>query len=127
MREDLVAVPLGRKIDSLFDAALDAMARGDAANAVERFERVLSLDSSHTEATHGLVRALEDAGRVDDALQLTQQLIALNPDDVLAMTRLSMIYQHKGMVPEAEAAAAKAKILGWKMQLRDGVEAKTDL
>ena len=116
-----------REIDVLLDAALDAMARGNAAEAVECFERVIALDSSHAEATHGLIRALEDAGRIDDALVLTQNLIATHPDDVLAVTRLSMIYQHKGMVPEAEAAAAKAKILGWKIQLRTGVEAATDL
>ena len=111
----------------LFDAALDAMADCDAARAIEGFERVLTLDPSHTEAAHGLIRALEDAGRVDDALRRTQELIAANPDDVLAMTRLSMIYQHQGMIAEAEAAAARAKILGWKMQLRDGVEARTGL
>jgi len=121
------AAVLEKKADALFDAALDAMVRGDAEAAAVSFEQVLALDPSHTEATHGLIRALEDAGRVDDALRLTQELIATNPDDVLAMTRLSMIYQHKGMVPEAEAAAAKAKILGWKLQLRDGIEAKTDL
>jgi Flp pilus assembly protein TadD len=113
--------------DDLLDAALDCLQHGDAAGAVERFEEILKQEPEHTEAVHGLIRALEDAGRVEDALRRTQELIAAKPDDVLAMTRLSMIYQHKGMVPEAEAAAAKAKILGWKMQLRDGTEAKTEL
>jgi len=115
------------EIETFFDAALDAMARGDAGAAIRSFEQVLALEPSHPEAAHGLIRALEDAGRFDDALQLTQGLIAEYPDDVLAMTRLSMLYQHKGLIAEAEAAAAKAKILGWKMQLRSGVEAKTDL
>jgi hypothetical protein len=46
---------------------------------------------------------------------------------VLALTRLSIIYQHKGMIAEAENAAAKAKIMGWKEQLRSGVESKSDL
>jgi tetratricopeptide (TPR) repeat protein len=115
------------EIDGLFDAALDAMAGGDAAEAVSGFERIVALDPFHAEATHGLIRALEDAGRIDDALRLTEQLIATDPDDVLAVTRLSILYQHKGLVPEAEAAAARAKILGWKLQLRTGVEVKTDL
>lgn len=114
-------------VDRLFDAALDALTHGDAAGAVESFEQIIAIDPSHAEAVHGLIRALEDAGRVDDALQVTQDLIAADPEDVLALTRLSMIYQHKGMVTEAEATAAKAKILGWKIQLRTGVEAKTDL
>jgi tetratricopeptide (TPR) repeat protein len=118
---------LSASIDTLFDAALDAMAQGDPASAVPLFERIVMIDPAHTEATHGLIRALEDAGRIDDALRITQQLIAAHPEDVLALTRLSMLYQHKGMVPEAEAAATRAKILGWKEQLRTGIESRTDL
>ena len=114
-------------VNALLEAALDCMVEGDAAGAVERFERVLAIDPKHPEARHGLVRALEDAGRDDDALQVTKQLIAEDPDDVLAVTRLSMLYQHKGMIAEAEAAAARAKILGWKQELRSGVAAKTTL
>jgi len=114
-------------IDDCFDAALDCMEHGDAAGAVERFEAILNYDPAHAEARHGLIRALEDVGRSDDALEAAQKLIAADPDDVLAVTRLSMIYQHKGMIAEAEAAAAKAKILGWKQELRSGVSPKTDL
>jgi DNA-binding SARP family transcriptional activator len=94
---------------------------------VERFEAILKLEPEHAEAIHGLIRALEDAGRIDDALDAVTRLIEADPDDVLAMTRLSMIYQHKGMIAEAEAAAAKAKILGWKQELRSGVSPKTEL
>ncbi len=112
-------------VNALLEAALDCMVEGDAAGAVERFERVLAIDPKHPEARHGLVRALEDAGRDDDALQVTKQLIAEDPDDVLAVTRLSMLYQHKGMIAEAEAAAARAKILGWKQELRSGAAPKT--
>jgi len=115
------------EIDKLFDAALDCMQHGDAAGAVERFEAILKLEPEHAEARHGLIRALEDAGRIDDALDAVTRLIEADPDDVLAMTRLSMIYQHKGMIAEAEAAAAKAKILGWKQELRSGVSPKTEL
>ncbi len=115
------------EIDKLFDAALDCMERGDAAGAVKRFEAILRHEPAHTEASHGLIRALEDAGRVDDALDAVRELIAADPDDVLAQTRLSMIYQHKGMIAEAEAAAAKAKILAWKQELRSGFSPKTEL
>jgi hypothetical protein len=37
---------------------------------------------------------------------------------VLAYTSLSVLYQKKGMIPEAEAEANKARILGWKQQLK---------
>ncbi len=114
-------------IDTLLDAALERMAEGKAAEAVMLFEQVLTLKPEYTEATHGLIRALVDSGRIDDALQVTERLIESDPDDVLAVTRLSMIYQQKGMIAEAEAAAARAKILGWKQELRGGPTAKTDL
>jgi Flp pilus assembly protein TadD len=114
-------------INSLFDAGLECMADGNASRAVGLFEQVLIAKPDDVEAVHGLIRALVDAGRVDDALATTLQLIEREPDDVLAVTRLSMIYQQKGMIAEAEAAAARAKILGWKMELRGGPVAKTDL
>jgi Flp pilus assembly protein TadD len=114
-------------VSELLDAALEAMAEGHAERAADLFERVLVLRPDDIEAAHGLIRALVDAGRVDEALARTQQLIEREPEDVLAVTRLSMIYQQKGMIAEAEAAAAKAKILGWKRELRGGPAAKTDL
>jgi len=103
------------------------MAEGDALQAAGLFEQVLLARPDDVEAVHGLIRALVDAGRVDEALKRTQRLIEREPEDVLAVTRLSMIYQQKGMIAEAEAAAARAKILGWKMELRGGPVAKTDL
>lgn len=123
----MTRIVAGGELDKLFDAALVCLEQGDAAGAVREFEAVLRLDANHAEARHGLIRALEDAGRVDDALAAVEALIAVDADDVLAWTRLSMIYQHKGMIAEAEAAAAKAKILGWKQELRSGVSPKTDL
>ena len=114
-------------INDLFDAGLEQMAEGNADRAVALLQRAVELQPGHSEAMHGLVRALVDAGRLDDAQTMTLRLIASEPEDVLAVTRLSMIYQQKGMIAEAEAAAARAKILGWKMELRGGPAAKIDL
>ena len=69
---------------------------------------------------HALIRAYQDAGSYDEGIAVAQQLALLDPEDVLAYTSLSILYQHKGLVPEAEAAALKAKLLGWKQQLRAG-------
>ena len=116
-----------RTVEELLETALDRMVEGDAACAAAAFEQVLAIDPRHSEARHGLVRALEDAGRADEALRLVEQMIAEDPEDVLAVTRLSMLYQHRGMIAEAEAAAARAKILGWKQELRGGAAARADL
>jgi hypothetical protein len=45
-------------------------------------------------------------------------LIALAPDDPLAHTALSISLQCAGNIPEAEAAAARARVLEWKLQLQ---------
>ena len=67
---------------------------------------------------HGLIRALQDTGEYDAAIAVAQRLLQLDPEEVLAHTSLSILYQHKGMIAEAEAEALKAKLLGWKKQLR---------
>ena len=52
------------------------------------------------------------------AIVVAKRIAELDPDDVLACTSLSVLYQKKGMIPEAEAEANKARILGWKQQLK---------
>jgi Flp pilus assembly protein TadD len=75
-------------------------------------------DPTFTEAMHGLARALQDLQRYDEAIAVSQRIAELDPDDVLAHTSLSVLYQKKGMIPEAEAEGNKARILGWKEQLK---------
>jgi len=45
-------------------------------------------------------------------------LTVLTPNDPLAHTALSIALQHAGHVPQAEAAAARARILEWKRELQ---------
>ena len=49
---------------------------------------------------------------------MAQRLLQLDPEEVLAHTSLSILYQHKGMIAEAEAEALQAKLLGWKKHLQ---------
>jgi Flp pilus assembly protein TadD len=102
----------------LYHQALDLVASGDPA-AELKFREALALDPNHLDAMHGLIRVLQDVGDFDQAIAVAQELIARDPDDPLAHTSLSILYQHKGMVPEAEAEALKAKLLGWKLELRE--------
>ncbi len=41
--------------------------------------------------------------RYDEAIAVAQRLAEIEPDDVLAHTSLSVLYQKKGMILEAEA------------------------
>ena len=98
--------------------ALDLMAEGKLEEAVTAYRESLTADPGFTEAMHGLARALQDLQRYDEAIEAAQKIAELDPDDVLAHTSLSVLYQKKGMIPEAEAEGAKARVLGWKQQLK---------
>jgi Flp pilus assembly protein TadD len=99
-------------------AALDLVAEGQHEQAVEQYQQSLAADPTFTEAMHGLARALQDLNRLDEAITVAHRIAELDPDDVLAHTSLSVLYQKKGMVPEAEAEGNKARVLGWKQQLK---------
>ena len=99
-------------------AALDLVADGHHQQAVELYQQSLAADPTFTEAMHGLARALQDLNRIDEAIAVSRRIAELDPDDVLAHTSLSVLYQKKGMIPEAEAEGNKARVLGWKQQLK---------
>jgi tetratricopeptide (TPR) repeat protein len=107
-----------QKAEDHYYAALDLMADGKLDEAVAAYRESLAADPAFTEAMHGLARALQDLQCYDEAISVAQQITELDPDDVLAHTSLSVLYQKKGMIPEAEAEGAKARVLGWKQQLK---------
>ena len=101
-------------------AALDHVAEGRDEQAVEEYRRSIAADPSFIDPLHGLSRALQNLNRLDEAIEVSKQISTLDSDDVLAHTSLSILYQKKGMIPEAEDEANKARVLGWKQQLRKG-------
>lgn len=109
--------------ECLYHKALDLVASADPAAAL-KFREALALDPDLLDAMHGLIRALQDSGDYDEAIAVAHELIVRDPDDPLAHTSLSILYQHKWMVPEAEAEALKAKLLGWKLELSESRSAK---
>ncbi|HXY78427.1 MAG TPA: tetratricopeptide repeat protein [Candidatus Acidoferrales bacterium] len=101
-------------------AALDLVLEGRHEQAVEEYRLALAADPKFTDALHGLSRALQDLNRLDEAIVVSKQISEIDPDDILAHTSLSILYQKKGMVPDAEAEGNKARVLGWKQQLKKG-------
>ncbi len=104
--------------DALFQHGLDLLAVGSPAEAAKAFRAAMATDSACTDAHHGLIRALRDAGRLEQSVAAALALTALTPNDPLAHTALSISLQCAGHVPEAEAAAARARVLEWKTQLQ---------
>lgn len=103
--------------EELSQRGLDQLAAGDAAEAAKTFRAAISADGECFEAHHGLIRALRDSGRLEQSVAAALALTALTPNDPLAHTALSISLQQAGHVPEAEAAAARARILEWKAEL----------
>ena len=103
--------------EALCQQGIDALAVGDAPAAVRFFRAAIELDDEHLEAHHGLVRALRDCGRLEDAIGAALRLTILTPNDPLAHAALSISFQHAGHIPQAEAAATRARLLEWKQQL----------
>jgi len=109
-----------RNAEDYYYAALDLVSEGEHEGAVAEYQKSLQADPTFTEAMHGMARALQDLNRLDEAIAVAKRIAEIDPDDILAHTSLSVLYQKKGMVPEAEAEGNKARVLGWKQQLKQG-------
>jgi Flp pilus assembly protein TadD len=109
---------------------MDLLAAGSTADAAEAFRAAIAqgesqggtMTAAHIEAHHGFIRALRDAGRLEQSIGAALALTALTPGDPLAHTALSISLQQAGHIPQAEAAAAKARVLEWKIQLQSPPE-----
>ncbi len=109
-----------QKAEDHYYAALDLFADGEHEGALEEYRKSIEADPTFTEALHGMARSLQDLERFDEAIEVSKRITEIDPDDILAHTSLSVLYQKKGMVPEAESEANKARVLGWKQQLKKG-------
>ena len=108
--------------EELYDEAIDLYADQKYDDAITVYNRALAVDPKFTDAVHGLAMCYQAKGDLDAAIELTKRYVEQQPEDILAFTNLSMFYQKKGMIKEAEAAGAEARRLDWKRQLK---EAKT--
>lgn len=72
------------------------------------------------EAWHATAEVLFNARRFDEALAAAEKAHALRPDDIFINTSLSRIWMERGDKPRAEQFGARARVLGWKDQLKGG-------
>ena len=72
------------------------------------YRAALAADPKLAIAWNGLAMVLEKQGDLDGAIEAAKQLVALEPDEALGHTSLSMFYQRKGLIREAEDEKAIA-------------------
>lgn len=105
--------------EELYDQAVDCVAEGDLDGAIAKYQEAVALDPGFADAWEGLSMALADKEQWDAAISAAKKVVELTPDEQLGYTNVSRIYQRAGNVPDAEAWAAKARVLDWKQQLKE--------
>jgi tetratricopeptide (TPR) repeat protein len=105
--------------EELFDQAVDHIAEGDVDAAIESYKAAIALNESYADAWEGLSMAYADKEMWEQAIEAAKKVVELTPKEQLAYTNVSRIYQRAGNVPEAEAWAAKARVLDWTQQLKE--------
>ena len=98
---------------------IDFFGEGKLTEAISEYNQALAIDPKFCDALHGLAQAYHAQQDFDRTIETAQRILALDPEDILAWTTISRAYQRKNMIPEAEEAGNKARILGWKQQLRE--------
>ena len=93
-------------------------------DALAKYDEALTLTPDWGEALHGKAMALMHLERFDDAIVVGKRIVELDPNDAFAHTSLSMFYQRKGMIDEAEAEGAKARMISWREELKTNPDAR---
>jgi tetratricopeptide (TPR) repeat protein len=99
-----------------YKVGFDHFVEGRVDEAIAAYRRSVELDPALAIAWNGLAMALAQREDLDGAIEAAKQLIALEPDEALGHTSLSIFYQRKGMIPEAEDEKAIAMQLSMRQQ-----------
>lgn len=106
------------ELQALIEDATFDYTMGDIDTALAKIDRATAADSDSLAAWHASAEIRFNARRFDEALAAAEQARRLAPDDLFINTTLSRIWMEKGNKAEAEKYGAKAKMLGWKEQLK---------
>jgi tetratricopeptide (TPR) repeat protein len=102
-----------------YNEGMELFAQNKLDEAVAAYRRALDEDPNYADALHALAMTYAHQEKFDQAIEVGNRLIEVTPDDELAYTSLSIFYQQKGLIAEAEQIAAKGRTLSWKRQLKE--------
>ena len=103
---------------ALYKRGFDAFANDRHDEAIALYEQALRVDPALAIAWNGLSLAHRQKGDLAAAIEAGKRLVELEPDDALSHTNLSILYQRRGMIPEAEEEKAIAMQIQMKQQAR---------
>ena len=103
---------------ALYRRGFDHFANDRHDEAIALYEQALRLDPELAIAWNGLSLAHRQKGDLEAAIDAGRRLIELEPDDALSHTNLSILYQRRGMIAEAEEEKAIAMQIQMKQQAR---------
>ncbi len=97
---------------------------GKHADSIEKFRAALAIDPVWDDCLQALAMAQMHSGDLNAALETAKHICEVTPEDPLAFTGLSMIYQRLDRIDDAETAQAKARMLSWKQELKTNPDAQ---
>ena len=87
--------------------------------AIDQLRRDKRFEQKTREIGHVLeIQGAKATPDLEAAIEAGRRLIELEPDDALSHTNLSILYQRRGMIPEAEEEKAIAMQIQMKQQAR---------
>ena len=107
------------ELQTLIEDATADYAGGDSDAALAKLVRATAAAPASFEAWHALAEVNFAVRRLDAALAAAERAHGLQPQDLFINTTLSRIWMERGDKARAEHFGAKAKVEGWKDQLKN--------
>ena len=107
----------------LYKDGMRLYGEGKHDEAIAAFRGALEADPDFTDAMQALAMAQMNAGALEDARVTAEALCERTPEDPLAFTSLSMIYQRLDRIDDAETAQNKARLNSWKQEIKENPDA----
>jgi tetratricopeptide (TPR) repeat protein len=86
--------------------------------AIAEYTQALAIQPDWADVLNAVATAQSKLGRHEEAVATIERAIAINPNDAFSFTSLSIFLQRQGKIAEAETAAAKARMISWKEELK---------
>ena len=106
-------------VQALVDEATFDFTMGEHDAALGKLNKAVELDPACFAAWHAMAEIHFDRDELDKALEAGSIAVGLKEDDVHIHTTLSRIWMESGNKEEAEKHGARARVLGWKEQLKE--------